>query len=488
MTFPRLFFRDCVYYRKTFAALSATACLVCAILTAALLIGDSVRGTLYDNLNRNTAFVKTRIHLPIPVKAALPDAVLHTNGFIAPGIKTHLYAFTDSQITGRDAYCSTALAEALNLRDGDLFTVRVLTVSSIPSENVMGQPPKLRQIQLVYRGVWPDARADVNFENPQLRENNLFVNHVFLAQFLELNANAINEIWLPTDQKELRLPDDVIWELSQLYFDRWDDRPVLKSNAFFLPQQIPDLFPKAAKGLVTFAESFSDGGQSLNYLFIGSFEGDIFPVGENHAVVSDALEENFPNGGTLTYFTSDAYRVIQRQTQIFPQVSQASDSRITAALTPEIPGLTDMADCSEWVAGMPIDLNQVGDSDKAYWEQHKSKPKLYLNFAQAQTLFADTQHTQGQCTTLIFDRDADTSQVREKIIASLRQDTSLYQVDNVVDSLRANIANGIHFAPLFLGLSCFIIVSALLVLAMLLKLHLFDRAEEFRVIDRKSVV
>ena len=484
MTFLRLFWRDCVYYRKTFAALSATVSLVCAVLTAAMLIGDSVRGTLYDNLNRNTAFVKTLVRFRVPVNANMPGAVLHTQGFISPGIKTHLYAFADSQITGRNAYCSTALAEALNLRDGDLFTVRVLTVPPIPGENVMGQPPKLRQIQFLYRGIWPDQCADVNLRNPQLRENNLFVNHTFLAQSLELDENAVNEIWLASDDEPV-LPDAVIWELSQLDFDSWDDRPVLKSKAFFLPQQVPDLFPDAAKGLVTFAESFSDGESTLNYLFVGAFAGDIFPVEENHAILSDMLEADFPDGGTLTYFTADAYRQIQRQTQVFSQVTKAPDLHITAALSPEIPGLTDMSDCTEWDTGVPIDMNQVNETDKSYWEQHKSKPKLYLNFTQAQELFSGTsakQHVSGQCTVLIFDCGADTSQIQAEITAMLRQDPHLYQVDHVVESLRASIAAGNHFTPLFLGLSCFIIISALLVLAMLLKLHLFDRMEEFRVI------
>ena len=481
MNFLRLFRRDCVRYRKTFTALSVTACLVCAVLTSAMLIGDSIRGTLYDNLNRNTAIVKKLLRFPVPIKAEMPGAVLHTRGFISPGVKTHLYAFADSQITGRDAYCSTALAEVLaetlNLRNGDLLTVRVLTVPPIPGENVMGQPPKLKQVQLIYRGVWPDERhADVNFESPQLRENNLFVNHTFLAQSLELSENAVNEIWLTSDDEPV-LSDEVIWELTQLYFDRWDDRPVLKSKAFFLPQQVPEVCPEAAKGLITFAESFADGETMLNYLFVGAFQGNIFPVEEHHAVLSGGLEESFVNAGTLTYFSADAFRQVRRETLEIPQVSKAPDSHITAALSPDIPGLTDMSDCTEWNTGLPIRLENVPAADKFYWEQHKSKPKLYLNFDQAQRLFCP-----GRCTVLIFERDADTAQIQAKITAALRQDPHLYLVDNVVESLRANVANGNHFTPLFLGLSCFIIISALLVLTMLLKLHLFDRADEFRVI------
>ena len=503
MSFFRLLWRDCVYYCKTFVALSVTICLVCAILTSAMLIGDSVRGTLYDNLNRNTAFVKMRVRFFLPIDADVPGAVLHTRGFIAPGIKTHLYALTDSQITGRDAWCSTALAEALNLRDGDLLTVRVQTISPIPGESIMGRPPQLKQVQFIYRGVWPGRHVDVNFENPQLRENNLFVNHAFLAESLGLEANAVNEVWLPTyeevfasfllkrlltklDRIQLlpdeetpipELSDEVIWQLSQLEFDRWDDRPILKSKAFFLPQELPNLFPEAVQGLTVFVESFSDGENTLQYCFVGAFDGDILPVEENHAIISDALDEDFPLGGTLTYFSTDTFRQIEHKTLAISQATKASDSHVTSVLTPEIPGLTDMSDCTEWDTGLPLDLNQIQSADVNYWEEHKSKPKLYLNFTQAQQLFCP-----GRSTVLIFDRDADTTQIRQKIIAALREDSRLYQADDVVESLRANIAGGNHFTPLFLGLSFFIVIASLLVLAMLLKLHLFDRAEEFRVI------
>ena len=80
MTFLRLFRRDCVYYRKAFLALAAGAALISAILTGALLIGDSVRGTLHDRVNRNTAFLSERLIFPFPVETSLTGGVLHAEG------------------------------------------------------------------------------------------------------------------------------------------------------------------------------------------------------------------------------------------------------------------------------------------------------------------------------------------------------------------------------------------------------------------------
>ena len=476
MNFLRLFRRDCVYYRKPFVCLSAAACLVCAILTSALLIGDSVRGTLYDNLNRNTAFAKTVIRFPQPVATDVSGGVLHTCGYIAPGIKTQVSAFADaSQIQGRDAYCSRSLAEKLQLNEGDLLTVRVQTISPIKSEMTVGRPPELKQIQLVYRGILPNGKADVNFENPQHRADNLFLNHNFLTQSLDLLPGVVNEIWLASEQETPVLSDETIWELSQLYFDDWNGRPVLKCKAFFLPQQIAMLFPEASRGAATFAESLSDGTNTLNYFFVGAFDGDIFHVEKNHAILSDVISENMSDDAVLTYFSTNAFREIVRCEFVFPQIAKASDANMSDAFMPEIPGLTDASDCSDWEAGLPVDFEKVKNEDEKYWGQHKSKPKLYMNFEQAQKLFFPEQ-----CTALIFNKDAEVQQIRQKIIAELQRDSQLYQTENVFDALQNNIEHGIPFATLFLGLSFFIIVSALLVLAMLLKLHLFDRSREMQ--------
>ncbi len=355
--------------------------------------------------------------------------------------------------------------------------MNVLNFSTIPGENPVARPPELKRIPFVYRGVWPDARAEVHFENPQLRANNLFVNHAFLAASLGLEEGTVNEVWSPNERDRAAIPDTVVWKLSRLHFERWGERPVLKCKSFFIPDPAADVCPEAAKGLATFVESFSDGENAMRYFFVGAFEGDVFPVRENHAVLSDSLDVNFPGGGTLSYFTSDTSHRVRVGSHAFPYVSRASDAHLGAVLSPEIPGLTDMSDCSAWNAGVPIDMQATRSSDIAYWERHRSKPKLYLEFAQAQRLFFP-----GRCTMLIFDRNTDTDVVQRRITEALRGDPRLYQVEDVVATLRGDIDNGVPFASLFLGLSFFIMVAALLVLAMLLALHLFDRSDEFRII------
>ena len=101
----RLFLRDLRYHWKGFASLTAAACLICAVLTGAFLIGDSVRGTLMDHVRHNAAVARYRQRFPIPVSSPIQNGlgVLHVKGFTKDGIPVDVYALPDDAVSGRDA-------------------------------------------------------------------------------------------------------------------------------------------------------------------------------------------------------------------------------------------------------------------------------------------------------------------------------------------------------------------------------------------------
>ena len=298
MTFLRLFRRDCVYYRKPFLALAAGVALISAILTGALLIGDSVRGTLHDRVNRNAAVLSELLIFPFPVETSLAGGVLHAEGVITISdhltTKVQLYALTsETNLHGRDALASPALAKRLGLKPGDRMSVLVAARSAIASESLMGRPPKLKQLQLLFQGVCTNSYAEVAFANPQEEVLNIFLPHALLADALDVRPTAVNEVW----QQEPSPPDDeTVWALSQLVMDTWDGSPVLKSHAFFLPKHLRDRFPAATAGLFSFAESFSNKTAHLDYCFIGAFEKGPFAVARGTAALADTLPDTFPSG------------------------------------------------------------------------------------------------------------------------------------------------------------------------------------------------
>jgi len=474
----RLFLRDLRYHGKGLASLTAATCLICAVLTGAFLIGDSVRGTLMDKVKHNAAVARYRQRFPIPVSSPVQNGlgVLHVKGFTKDGVPVDVYALPDDpaspqKLTGRDARGSSALARKLNLQDGKMLSVRIPELSTIPAESAMGKPPELKQMPFVWRGEWTGAESELNFDDPQLPPDNLFVSREALTQALDLPENAVNELW---SQEAVRLSDDVLWELSGLTLDEWDGRPVLKCNSYFLPKAVSDALPKEATPILTlFVETLSDGKTSLSYCFAGAIRGDPVPVERGHVRVSSGLKERFDGPVDLSYFTSGSFRTIQRKTAEFEHAGTVDDSGITDVLSPEIPGLTDSNDCSGWEAAIPIDFDRIKDEDEAYWNEYRSKPKLYLNFEEAQEMFAP-----GLCTAALFPADWTADRVRQETLKTLRAMPEYSRVDDLMNTTADKVSRGVPFAPLFLGLSFFLIVSCLLVLAMLLKLHIQDRAGE----------
>ena len=467
----RLFLRDLRYHWKGFVSLTAAACLICAVLTGAFLIGDSVRGTLMDHVADNAAIARYRQRFPIPVSSPIQNGmgVLHVKGFTKDGIPVEVYALPDDSITGRGARGSSALAKKLNLKDGEMISVRMQELSTIPAESAMGKPPELRQTPFVWRGEWSDPRAEVQFDDPQLPPYNLFVSHEALTQALDLPESAVNEVW--SQEQPIRLSDDVLWELSGLVLDEWEGWSVLKSKSYFLPKAVSDALPKEAAQILTlFVETLTDGATDLSYFFASAIKNGPIPVERGQILVSSGLEERFKGPAELTFFTSDSFRKILRKTEAMERAGMVDDSGITDTLSPEIPGLTDSAECSGWEAAIPIDFDRIKDEDETYWNEHRSKPKAYLNFEEAQEMFAP-----GQCTAALYPTDWTAERVRQETLKTLRTMPEYSRAEDLMNMSSDKVNSGVPFAPLFLGLSFFLIVSGLLVLAMLLKLHIQDR-------------
>ena len=469
----RLFLRDLRYHWKGFASLTAAACLICAVLTGAFLIGDSVRGTLMDHVADNAAVARYRQRFPIPVSSPIQNGVgvLHVKGFTKEGVPVDVYALPDNAIFGRDARGSSALAKKLNLKDGEMISVRMQELSEIPVESAMGKPPELRQTPFVWRGEWSDPRAEVDFDDPQLPPYNLFVSREALTQALDLPETAMNEVW---SQEPIRLSDDVLWDLSGLVLNEWEGRTVLKSKSYFLPKAVSDALPETASQILTlFVETLTDGATDLSYFFASAMKNGPLSVERGQVLVSSALEERFRGVAKLTFFTSDSFRKILRKTETMEHTDTVDDARITDVLSPEIPGLTDSAECSGWEAAIPIDFDRIKDEDEAYWNEYRSKPKAYLNFEEAQEMFAP-----GQCTAALYPADWTADHIRRETLNVLRTMPEYNRVEDLMNRTADKVNRGVPFAPLFLGLSFFLIVSGLLVLAMLLKLHIQDRETE----------
>ena len=154
-------------------------------------------------------------------------------------------------------------------------------------------------------------------------------------------------------------------------------------------------------------------------------------------------------------------------------------------LTPEFPGIHEAADMSEWNAPFPIDLNRIRPKDEVYWDLFRATPKAFISGAAAQHLwhsrFGDL--TAVQIRTL-FGVDLQTIQThfQRRLLDKIRPE----QVGLVFQPVKADglaaATGATDFSALFIGFSLFLIASAALLVGLLFRLGVEQRASEIGVL------
>jgi len=149
-----------------------------------------------------------------------------------------------------------------------------------------------------------------------------------------------------------------------------------------------------------------------------------------------------------------------------------------AALLPDFPGLTDVNSCREWDIGMPMEESLLRDAaNEDYWKRYRATPKAFVTLAAGQAMWGNRF---GNLTGLRCTGEP------AALDAALRSgvDPAMFGFSFVPvrdQALRA-VEQGMDFGGLFLGMSFFLIVAALLLTGMLFAFGVEQRSEELGVL------
>ena len=158
--------------------------------------------------------------------------------------------------------------------------------------------------------------------------------------------------------------------------------------------------------------------------------------------------------------------------------------------TPTVPGLTDKDSIANWDAPFPLDLNLLQPADDDYYERYRLTPKLFLPYpvAASTELFGNRF---GRTTSIRFpiansatENSIGEVQLREKIAAALLKVSSEkgFHFEAVRNKLLKSAAGTTPFDMLFLSLSFFVIVAALMLVALLFKLGISQRTAQLGIL------
>jgi putative ABC transport system permease protein len=150
-------------------------------------------------------------------------------------------------------------------------------------------------------------------------------------------------------------------------------------------------------------------------------------------------------------------------------------------LTPTVPGLTDKESISNWDAPFELNLDLLQQADDDYYDNHRLTPKVFLplRLAASSEMFGSRF---GHTTAIRFPAklNADETKLRgeiENALWSIRGEHG-FRFQPVRQQLLHSASGTTPFDMLFLSLSFFVIVSALMLVGLLFKLGITQRATQ----------
>ena len=533
MSLWRLVARSLCFYWRTNAAVLMAVVVASGALTGALAVGDSVRYTLRRTQEARLGRTEFAI---VPqgryFRAALADdltekldspvaPVLQVLGLVTNddgsrrlnrvevlGVDGRFYAIGAAEnplddVGGETIVVSESVAERLGVSVGDEVVLRIEKPGLMPRDvPLASDADRTAAFRLRVARIAGDAlfgRFDLRAN--QVAPLNIFVPLAWLGEQIEQpgRANTLLAADLGESFAAEHLNDTVqsCWKLADadiaLRKLEGSNTLELRSRRIFIENDISSEALKAeseAVGILTyFVNSIRRGERSTPYSMVaavgpGPGVGALVPsgMGSDEIVINqwlaDDLDAAVGDSVELSYYLVGPMRQLYERTislrvaAIVPLEGAALDPH----LMPDFPGLADVDNCRDWEAGIPIDLDKIRPKDEAYWDDYRGTPKAFITLDAGRSEWSNRY---GNLTSVRYPWRAG---LEERIEADLTT-----QVDPATAGLffqpvrqrglRAQ-REGTDFGQLFLGLSMFLIASAVILTGLLFVFGVEARSEQ----------
>lgn len=292
-----------------------------------------------------------------------------------------------------------------------------------------------------------------------------------------LLRNALGESWTPDDIGIVMRERDTFLEL--------------RSPRIFLPQPagaaLKAAFPpgRDIHGILTyFVTELAAGSAQTPYSTVCAAPATLIgqDLGTNGIALTAWLAKDLrATAGScvsLRYLIpGPGRRLVERKADfIVRKIIPMESPLIDESLTPDFAGMQNVADCGEWKTEWPIDLTRIRKIDEAYWDAYRAAPKAFIDLQAGQNLWGSPF---GNLTAI---RLPAAPGLRYKVISAFRQGINPPQVGlrmvPVRRLARQAASQALDAGALFMGLSIFLIVSALIMAGIFWGLHIEQRAGE----------
>jgi len=494
--------RNLMHYWRTNAAVVLGVATAVAVLSGALLVGDSVRGSLRDLVlqrlgNTDQALISTdffREQLADEIKGA---PLLMLRGFVSVqggngragnvtvyGVDDRFWAFhriTVESLSGHTAVVSPALAAELGQTAGTTILVHVQRPSDIPLESLHGHKSDTgKTIRATVRGIQPrEALGEFSLQAQQGAVRAVFLPLDLLQR--ELNLGARVNVLLASGDIEQQVRAQATLDDLGIRL-----RP-LDNNVIALDPRsgvVGDGIARAAadfkpQGLLTYlANSMKVGSREIPYSLVTAMDlpelasSDPPPIALNEWAARN-LQAKPGDILSMEYFLWEEPGQLTTHTAAFRVAAVVPIERADRRMAPEYPGITDAPNLRDWDPPFPIDLRKIRPADEDYWKKYGTTPKAFIPLETGQNLWRSRY---GALTSIRFTLPAPDLErrLREKIDPLA---AGLSVVNVRAQSLDAS-RGATNFGEYFVYFSFFLVASALLLAALFFKLSVEQRSGE----------
>jgi ABC-type antimicrobial peptide transport system permease subunit len=248
------------------------------------------------------------------------------------------------------------------------------------------------------------------------------------------------------------------------------------------------LVTNGVRVLTYLANLIQAGDHSTPYSMVTAADGPFIPpdMRDDEILVSQWLADDLQvkpgDAIALSYYLVDSGSRLVERTNAFRvrQIVPIRGIYADRTLMPEFPGLAKAESTKDWDAGFPL-VYPIRAKDEAYWKAYRGTPKAFVTLAAGQAMWANRF---GGLTSVRYDVPTNTfaSTVREAVyrnlLANLKPGDIGLRFEPVREQALKSAAQAQDFGQVFLGFSVFLVVAALLLMALLFQFGLEQRAAE----------
>ena len=532
MSLRKLIFRSLSFYWRAHLGVLLGTILACAILTGALVVGDSVRFSLKQMalarlgqttlaLTSGDRFFRAKLarelstQLRAPVAPLLmlrgavttPEGTHRANEVQVLGVDERFWNLSPATAAGKsstDTFASDeiavsdSLANRLQLKAGDAVVVRLEQPSFVARDLPLAGQDASVAVRLRVRNIVGDGQLGrFSLQGNQAPAHSVFVPLKALQQQIQragrANALLVGQSPSPTLRGNAAMANAAlarVWTLSdadlELRAMGGQKEIELRTKRVFLDPVVGDAaFAAAANaaGVLThFVNEIRLGDQAAPYSFVAATSSgqNGFPLRDGEMDINTWLADDLgakPGSEvTLRYFVIGERRELQEQTATF-RVREIIPLKPDDSWMPDFPGLADTENCREWKPGIPIDLDRIRPKDESYWKEYRGTPKAFVTLAAGQRLWANRF---GQLTAIRFASgsktvQAATSDFERELLKKIDPAALGFTFTDVRERALLASEKSQDFGQLFIGFSFFLILAALLLTALLFVFNLEQR-------------